>query len=79
MVTGIYKLSTRKHLKYFEWKDKKQVEINKTSDIINKRMSLAEKEFAQKDKFDYQIINNELEKAIIELENIINLERGIKC
>ena len=50
-----------------------------TFDIINKRMSLAEKEFAQKDKFDYQIINNELEKAIIELENIINLERGIKC
>lgn len=45
-------------------------------DIINKRISIAQQELSMKDKFDYLILNDNLEQAIVDLENtIMNLRK----
>jgi len=46
-----------------------------TQDAIEKRLSIVESEFSQKDKFDYRIVNDELEKALENIEEIIEKER----
>jgi len=43
-----------------------------TEEEIENRLSRLEYEFSQKDKYDYVIVNDDLEKAIEELENIID-------
>jgi len=41
---------------------------------IQKRLSVVEFELAQKNRFNYSIVNDNLDKAFIELENIIKQE-----
>ena len=43
-----------------------------TEEEIENRLSRLEYELSQKDKYDYIIVNDDLEKAIEELENIID-------
>jgi guanylate kinase len=42
-----------------------------TSSDLNKRIERAKMELSQKDRFDYLIVNKDLEKAIIETKNLI--------
>lgn len=46
-----------------------------SEESVLKRLAESKKECAQKDKFDYIIINDQIEKAVTELENIICKER----
>lgn len=41
-------------------------------DIINKRLNIAKKEVKDKNKYDYVVINNTVDEAVLEIENIIN-------
>ena len=44
-------------------------------DVIEVRLNAAKKELSFKDKYDYVVINDKIEDAISEIENIINKER----
>lgn len=41
-------------------------------DIINKRLNIAKKEVKDRNKYDYVVINNTVDEAVLEIENIIN-------
>lgn len=42
------------------------------SKIINERLNIAKEEIKYKDKYDYIVINSTVDKAVLEIENIIN-------
>ena len=42
------------------------------SKIINERLNIAKEEIKYKDKYDYVVINNTVDEAVLEIENIIN-------
>ena len=42
------------------------------SEIINERLNIAKEEIKYKDKYDYIVINSNVDKAVLEIENIIN-------
>ncbi|MBR6400930.1 MAG: guanylate kinase [Firmicutes bacterium] len=43
-----------------------------SEETILKRLARAEEEMSYKDKYDYQVVNLEVEQAVEEIENIIN-------
>ena len=45
-----------------------------TDDDIENRLSRLEYELAQRDKYDYVIVNDDLERAIAQIENILDAE-----
>ena len=45
-----------------------------TDDDIENRLSRLEYELAQRDKYDYVIVNDDLERAIAQIENILGAE-----
>ena len=47
-----------------------------TDEEIEKRLSRIEYELSQKDKYDYTIVNDDLEQAIKELEDIIDRHKN---
>ena len=53
-------------------KSRLQCRGTETEEEIQNRLSRLEYELSQKDKYDYVIVNDDLEKAIEELENIID-------
>lgn len=46
-----------------------------TEEQVNKRLSKAEKEMNLKDKYDYSVVNADLDKAVGEVYNIIKTNR----
>ena len=40
--------------------------------IISERLNIAKEEIKYKDKYDYVVINNTVDEAVLEIENIIN-------
>lgn len=40
--------------------------------IISERLNIAKEEIKYKDKYDYIVINNTVDEAVLEIENIIN-------
>ena len=40
--------------------------------IISERLNIAKEEIKCKDKYDYIVINNTVDEAVLEIENIIN-------
>lgn len=50
-----------------------------TEENIQKRLAAAQREIAQKDKYKYNLINDNLETAVNELIQIFDKERGILC
>ena len=53
---------------------KKRLRSRKSEDdsIINERLNIAKEEIKYKDKYDYVVINNTVDEAVLEIENIIN-------
>ncbi len=47
-----------------------------TDDIINKRVEAALKELKSWNEYDYAVVNDELEKAVAEVDTIIHAERN---
>ena len=43
-------------------------------DIIN-RLNIAKNEITYKDKYDYTVINNTVDKAVLDIKNIIDNEK----
>ena len=46
--------------------------VLETDEEIEKRLSRLEYELSQKDKYDFVVINDNLEKAIADVENILD-------
>jgi len=44
-------------------------------DVVNKRINQAENEIRQADKYDYIMINGDLDKAVYDMKSIINAEK----
>lgn len=44
---------------------------------ISRRLARAKVEIAAKDEFDYQVVNDDLEKALTQIENILGLKEEI--
>lgn len=44
-------------------------------EVVNKRISQAENEIRQADKYDYIMINGDLDKAVYDMKSIINAEK----
>ena len=42
------------------------------NNIISERLNIAKEEIKYKDKYDYIVINNTVDEAVLEIENIIN-------
>lgn len=45
-----------------------------SDDDIKRRLDIAKKEICYKDKYDYIVINDDIEKAVLNIKNIINTE-----
>jgi guanylate kinase len=58
-----------------ELKNRLEGRRTETADVIAKRLSIVDSEYAKKDLFNYQMVNDRLESSIQELESIINRER----
>lgn len=59
-------------------KSRLQGRATESEDVIAKRVSIAEKELNMIDKFDYKVVNDDLNTAIRDLENIIMDIRKLK-
>ncbi|MBQ8290894.1 MAG: guanylate kinase [Clostridia bacterium] len=59
-----------------ELKRRLQGRGTETDEEIEKRLSRIEYELSQKDKYDYTIVNDDLEQAIKELEDIIDRHKN---
>lgn len=46
-----------------------------SEDDIKRRLTIAKKEIIYKDKYDYIVINNAVDKAVLDIKNIINMEK----
>jgi guanylate kinase len=62
-----------------ELKDRLERRRTETAEVIAKRLAIVDSEYAKKDRFNYQLINDRLDASIEELENIINKERFINA
>lgn len=58
-----------------ELKNRLERRRTETPEIIAKRLSIVDSEYAKKDSFTYQMVNDRLESSVLELENLINQER----
>ena len=45
---------------------------SENDNIISERLNIAKEEIKYKDKYDYVVINNTVDEAVLEIENIIN-------
>lgn len=45
-----------------------------SEDSINKRLEIAKKEISYKGKYDYVVVNDDIDRCISEIENIIKIE-----
>jgi guanylate kinase len=58
-----------------ELKDRLERRRTESAEVIAKRLAIVDSEYAKKDNFNYQMVNDRLDASIEELENIINQER----
>jgi guanylate kinase len=58
-----------------ELKNRLEGRRTETAEVITKRLSIVDSEYAKKDLFNYQMVNDRLESSIVELETILNQER----
>ncbi|MEI8377085.1 MAG: guanylate kinase [bacterium] len=58
-----------------ELKNRLEGRRTETPAVIAKRLAIVDSEYAKKDLFNYQIVNDKLETSIAELENIFRQER----
>lgn len=58
-----------------ELKNRLEGRRTETADVIAKRLSIVDSEYAKKDLFNYQLINDRLESSILELETILTQGR----
>lgn len=58
-----------------ELKNRLKGRCTETIEVIEKRLSIVESEYAKKDFFNHQLINDSLESSVLELEKILTKER----
>lgn len=58
-----------------ELKNRLKERCTETIEVIEKRLSIVESEYAKKDFFNYQLVNDRLEASVLELEKILTKER----
>lgn len=59
-----------------ELKNRLEGRRTETAEVIAKRLAIVDSEYAKKDFFNYQMINDRLESSIEELESILSHERN---
>lgn len=54
-----------------ELKNRLEGRRTETADVIAKRLSIVDSEYAKKDLFNHQLVNDRLEASVVELENLL--------